>query len=167
MLGGQSVRILARESKNTFIFMKGKLIHMKNPPRDQLVIGRDRYDIPEGMKPALVKTKPRGAKYAKFFLEENGQLVKFGDSINDPMPALMRPKDLGEEGERKSLAWLSQVTTDKSGLMNIILGAIIGIGLGYAIFTNYHPGLVTGAPPGYEYAVQRINATITSVTQSH
>jgi len=167
MFGSQSVRILARESKNTWIFMKGKLVHMRNPPRDQLVIGKDRFDIPEGVKPALVKTKPQGSRYAKFFLEENGQLVRFGDEMNDPMPALMRPKDLGEEGERKSLAWLNQITTDKSGILNIILGLAIGAGLGYSIFTNYHPGLVSAAPPGYQYAVERINATITSVTQAH
>jgi len=140
---------------------------MRNPPRDQLVIGKDRFDVPEGMKPALVKTKPQGNKYAKFYLEENGQLVHFGQTMNDPMPPLMRPKDLGEEGERKTLAWLSQITTDKSGLLNIILGLAIGLGLGYALFSNYHPGLVTAPPPGYEYAVQRINATITTVGQSH
>lgn len=162
----QGVRVLSRETKLSYVFSKGKMKHERFPPRDKVVVGQDSYDLPEGIKPMLVKTNPKSNKYNKFFYEENGQLLGPPSSMAEPFTSLMRPKDLAEEGERKSLAWLTRVTTDKMSIMEIILGVAIGLGLGYMVFTNWHPGLVTAPPSGYQYIVQKINETVTSTIHS-
>lgn len=166
-MGGQRVYVLARESVNTFILQRGKIQHQRYPAKDVLYLGSDKFDIVEGVKPALIKMKAKSNKYHKFFGESNGQLVGFKTDMTETPDALMNPKDLAQDQERKSLAELGRFTGDKGSILQLILGVAVGVGFGYALFNNWHPGLVSAAPPGYTYLVQKINETATSVSSSY
>lgn len=164
--GGQRVYVLVRESVNTFVFQRGKMKHERYPAKDVLFLGPDKFDILPGIKPALIKMKPKAAKYHRFFGEVNGQLVEFKEQLTDTPDPLMTPTDLAADQERDSLAALGRFTGDKGSLLQLILGVAVGVGFGYALFNNFHPGLVPAAPGGYTYVVQKINETITSSSSS-
>lgn len=154
--------LLTRESPVTFILQKAKIRHEKNPPSNKLVLNsKDSFDLTEGHKKYLVKTSPKTLKYSQLFFESNGQLVYPTDNIESAMPPLMQPKDLAEEGERKALGWLDKISTGQLDRGQLIMGALLGLAIGYAIFSYWHPGFVQAPPDGYQYVVEHTTSTFT------
>ena len=160
----QKVFVLERESKVSFGIFRAKLFKEGNPSLTKLMLGRDKFDIPAGYRPMLLRQKLTGATYQLLFFLENGVLIKPTNEMTEPFDPLMQPKDLGSDGEKKVLGWLTNVRGNTTDRFAILIGAAVGLGIGYMIFNYWHPGLVQGPPSGYTYIVQHLNATSTAAT---
>lgn len=165
-LGGkkQKVFVFERESKVSFGLFKAIIKKEGTPSITKLVLGKDRFDLPEGTKPFLLRKKVSGAKYDLMYFVQNGVLIAPSDQMQDPFDPLMQPKDLASDGEKKVLGWLTNVRANTTDRFAILIGAAVGLGIGYMLFSYWHPGLVQGPPDGYKYIVEHLNSTSTSVS---
>jgi hypothetical protein len=127
-------------------------------------------------KEDLDVVKP-GSKWRYVAFKIKDTFVNITDPVGESKPGetakdlstdpLIDPEDLPKDEERKSLVQLLSLKIPKSDLLfYLLIGIGMGAFLGLFVGQIYHPGLVQGPPAGYQYAVQKINETATSITSS-
>lgn len=124
---------------------------LKNPTRNQRRKGTAPPVLELGIKPEVIPrvAQPHGSG---------------GNDMKNPSSRTM--KRFVKDKFIEQLANATKTFDLKQFLPLALLCIVMGLTVGYVLSILYHPNLVSAPPSGYQYIIQKVNATVTAVHTS-